>query len=161
MWWQRAKQMVLHAWYCSLHILVNSLAGIAQTTTPSAQICCRLQYWYSCNQELLKTVWMISGRRRFSMVYFKSKKHSELRDQMHFTKPIPVILLTKKDNSHSWWFNAVIFFLCVEVFQVCIHCIVVYMHVEQPLQKKKKWHAFKILFASVCTVTRQQNYDMI
>ena len=54
------------------------------------------------------------------------------------TKPIPVILLTKKDNSHSWRFNAVMFFLCVQVFQVYIHCIVVYMHVEQPLPKKKK-----------------------
>ena len=36
------------------------------------------------------------------------------------------------------------------------------MHVEQPLQnKKKKLHDFKILLASVCTVTRQQNYDIM
>ena len=37
------------------------------------------------------------------------------------------------------------------------------MHVEQPLQKKKKkeWHDFTILFASICTVTPQQNYDIM
>ena len=155
MWWPRAKPMVLHGWYCSFHILVNSLAGIAQTTKSSAQICCTFQCCYSCNQELVKTVWMISGRKHFSLLYFKSEKHAELRDHIHFTKPIPVILLTKTDNSHSWRFNAVIFLLCVQVFQVCIHCIVVYMHVEQPLRKKRKeWHDFTILFALVCTITR-------
>ena len=35
------------------------------------------------------------------------------------------------------------------------------MHVEQPLRKKKEWHDFKILFASVCAVTRQQGYDIM
>ena len=111
---------------------------------------------------LLSLVWLRPNWTPLSPItitYFKSKQHSELRSHIHFTKSIPVILLTTKDNSHSWRFNAVIFFLYVQVFQVCIHCIVVYMHVEQPLQKKesKEWHDFTILFASVCTVTRQQN----
>ena len=109
---------------------------------------------------------MVSQRRRFSLDYFKSKQHCELKGHIHYTKSFPVILLTTKDNSHSWRFKAVISFLYVQVFQVCIHCIVVYMHVEQPLPKKKEskeWHDFTISFASVCIVTRQQNlrhYDL-
>ena len=136
------------------------VAGVAHTTTSSAQIYRRFQCCYSCKQKLVKTVWMVSWRKPFSLVYFKSKQHSELRSHIYFTKSIPVILLTTKDNSHSWRFNAVIFFLCVQVFQVCIHCIVVNVHVEQPLQKERKskeWHDFTILFVSVCTGTRQQN----
>ena len=46
--------------------------------------------------------------------------------------------------------------LCVQVFQVCIQCIVVYERVEQNLQKKKEWYDLMILFTSVCTVTRQK-----
>ena len=56
-------------------------------------------------------------------------------------------------------FNGVIFLLCVQVFHVCIQCIVVHVHVEQSLQKEKKErHDFMILFASVCTATPPKNY---
>ena len=61
--------------------------------TPNAQICCRFQYFYFYNQE---SVFLF-----FSFLFFNSKKQSELRGHIPFTKCISLILLSEKDSSNS------------------------------------------------------------
>ena len=115
--------------------MVNSLVDITLTTLWCDQNCCTSQRFYSCEKELIENL-----LNQWAHTFFVSSraKDTGLKDHIHLTKNTPLILMTKKGYNHSWRFTAVILLLCVQVFQVCIQCIVVYVHVEQNLQKEKR-----------------------
>ena len=132
--------------------MVNSLGlvDITLTTLWCDQNCCTSQRFYFCKKELIENL-----LNQWAQTFFvpSRAKDTGLKDRIHFIKNTPLILMTITIHggllqSFSCYAFKSSKFAYSALSYMCM--------LSKICKKKKERHGFVILFASVCTVTRQK-----